>query len=80
MGRSETVGNDPPFYKRTVKRKHEREGIKCDLRIERTGAKKRAWLESVGASDCSGEIVPFEEYGAAAEWAGVEFDENGEAY
>jgi hypothetical protein len=44
-------------------------------------AQKRAWLEQCWAlRDCPGDIVPFEEYGAAAEWAGVEFDESGEAH
>ena len=44
-------------------------------------AQKRAWLEQCWAlRDCPEDIVPFEEYGAAAEWAGVEFDESGEAH
>lgn len=44
-------------------------------------AQKRAWLLQCWAlRDCPDDIVPFEEYGAAAEWAGVEFDESGEAH
>lgn len=42
-------------------------------------AQKRAWLEQCWAlRDYPENIVPFEEYGAAADWAGVEFDESGE--